>query len=150
MDWKSAQNAPGQAEPVCYRMACWNCEWFRRSVLGGLLIDGAKQRAWWCVLMDERREPCKINDAEGQQLTAKFVPEWERKQRQATETFNPRPLNPQTSGARLQPSLPVPSIPGKPQLASASNQKPESTLPNLPRAATVRQGRSAKKRIAPG
>lgn len=150
MDWNLARTAPGQAQPVCYRWACFNCEFFRRNVAGGLIIDGQKQKSWWCVLIDERREPCKINDREGEQLTERFLPSWRNKREAAlAEAFNPQPLHNQESLKGVQPAILVPTIPSLPQHGAPRNPKPEPHLPNLPHPPAVRQGRRAKKRQAP-
>jgi hypothetical protein len=78
------------------------------------------------------------------------VPEEQRRQRRAaTETFNPRPLSPQTRSPRIQSGVFESTIPPRPTMDKAASERPKLDLPNLPHATPVRKGRNPKKRQAP-
>lgn len=143
MDWKLASRLGSSEKAICYRLECLSCEFYRKSVMGGLILDGQRQKEWWCVLIDERREPCKIKDKTSERINPppkrrvqSFQPQTEQPQT-TTVTVGKQVLQPELSGANV-PSLTETSQPHHPKL--------EPVLPNLPNMETRSSWRGAQKR----
>jgi len=137
-----ASRLPGEAQPICYRWECLSCEWFKRNPYGGVVLDGERQRAWWCVLIDERREPCKIRDSYSDRIN----PPKKRTPQPLPQIEQPQPSRNPPRSEILQPELSRPNIPSLSKASVAHLSKPEPVLPNLPNMEGSESWRSAQKR----
>jgi hypothetical protein len=54
MDLKAWIRKPDD-DSQAYRFECFSCEFYRWHVMGGLVIDGVKERHWHCVFLIYRR-----------------------------------------------------------------------------------------------
>jgi hypothetical protein len=130
---------PNQQAAVCYRWECLSCEFFRKNVMGGLVVDGTRQKDWWCKLIDERREPCKIKDQIGAQISPP-------PKRTLTQTQQPRRASDQVGQPMVQQQPPKTNVPSvqKPDTPNIARPKPE--MPNLPHIETNESRKRATER----
>ena len=131
MDFKAWIRKPDD-DSQAYRFECFTCEFYRWHVMGGLLIDGVKERRWHCVLIDDKREPCKFDKEPAQP-------------RPTPETVEPRlPTHKSRKPDTLDLS-PSRALPCLTKLDPPSLEEPKPTLPTLSKVESPRL-RSKKRR----
>jgi hypothetical protein len=133
MDLKGWMKRPDEHSQA-YRFECFSCEFYRWHIFGGLVIDGVKERRWHCVLIDDRKEPCKFEPSESKPVSG---PET-----QAVEPRLPTHKIPKPDALDTSPSR---NLPSTSRLDSPHLEKPILALPDLSKVESPRL-RSKKRR----
>lgn len=137
MDLKGAWAAKPQGETAAYRPECYSCESYRVHTLGGMKIGGITEPRWHCVLMHERREPCRFERQD--QSTAPTT-------RPTPQTLDSRlPLDP-SGEPGSQPERARKDLPSPPTHNTPNPPKPEPPLPDMPKVEGPRSRSRVSKR----
>ena len=122
MDLKAWIRKPDD-DSQAYRFECFTCEFYRWHVMGGLVIDGVKERRWHCVLIDDKREPCKFDRDKVESAQQRTGP--------TQETVEPRLPTDKSRKSDALDTPPSRDLPSVAKLDSPNLEKPKPTLSSL-------------------